>query len=161
MNYDKGSDNMIKVCFVSHDDICRGPMAEYIMKDKVKKICVEDQFIIVSKATTAENSGDDIYYGAKRMLEINGIYFEGHIVTKLEVDDYNKYDYFICMDDLSVNETLKIFDLSDSFKVFKILKDNDIKDPWYEGNFEEVYDEIDKGVNRILNMLKVDLKYER
>lgn len=131
-------------------------MAEYVLKDKVKKMNLESKFIIVSRATSYEEDGNDMHYGTKRMLEINGILFDKHRATRLQKDDYNRYDYFICMDEANIRNTLNIFDNNEKHKVFKLLKNRDVKDPWYTGNFEETYDDIDEGTNRLLDMLKVD-----
>ena len=90
---------MIKICFVCHGNICRSPMAEYVLKDKLKKINMLNKFIIVSKATSFEEEGNDMHPGTKRILKENNIEFSSHRATKLIKEDYEKYDYFICMDE--------------------------------------------------------------
>lgn len=144
---------MKKICFICHGNICRSPMAEYILKDRVKKMCLENQFIIISRATSYEEDGNDMHYGTKRMLDLNGIYYDKHSAIRLQKDDYDKYDYFICMDEANVRNTFNIFNDDKDGKIFKLLKDRDVKDPWYTGNFEETYNDINEGINKLLNIL--------
>ncbi len=148
---------MIKICFVCHGNICRSPMAEYVLKDKLKKINMLNKFIIVSKATSFEEEGNDMHPGTKRILKENNIEFSSHRATKLTKEDYEKYDYFICMDENNMRNIKFIFDDKDN-KIFKLLKNKDVKDPWYTGNFEETYDDIDIGTNRLIDMFKIEME---
>lgn len=148
---------MIKICFVCHGNICRSPMAEYVLKDKLKKINMLNKFIIVSKATSFEEEGNDMHPGTKRILKENNIEFSSHRATKLIKEDYEKYDYFICMDENNMRNIKFIFDDKDN-KIFKLLKNKDVKDPWYTGNFEETYDDIDIGTNRLIDMFKIEME---
>ena len=143
---------MIKICFVCHGNICRSPMAEFIMKDKVKKLHLENKFIIESKATSSEELGNDIHIGTKRKLDENNIPYTRHYASKLQVDDYNNYDYFICMDENNIRNISYIF-TDPNNKVFKLLP-KDIADPWYTGNFEQTYNEISQGINYLIDNLK-------
>lgn len=149
---------MIKICFVCHGNICRSPMAEYIFKNKIKKLNMENKFIIVSKATSFEEEGNDIHPGTKKILEEHNIDFNLHRATRLEKEDYNKYDYFICMDENNIRNIMYIFDNDKEHKIFKLLKNKDVKDPWYTGNFEETYEDIDNGTNRLINMFKIEME---
>ena len=148
---------MIKICFVCHGNICRSPMAEYVLKDKLKKINMLNKFIIVSKATSFEEEGNDMHPGTKRILKENNIEFSSHRATKLIKEDYEKYDYFICMDENNMRNIKFIFDDKDN-KIFKLLKNKDVKDPWYTGNFEETYNDIDIGTNRLIDMFKIEME---
>lgn len=148
---------MIKICFVCHGNICRSPMAEYVLKDKLKKINMLNKFIIVSKATSFEEEGNDMHPGTKRILKENNIEFSSHRATKLIKEDYEKYDHFICMDENNMRNIKFIFDDKDN-KIFKLLKNKDVKDPWYTGNFEETFDDIDIGTNRLINMFKIEME---
>lgn len=128
-------------------------MAEFILKDKVKKIGISDEFYITSRATSFEEVGNPIYYAAKKVLEKNNIFYTEHIATKLRKEDYNHYDYFICMDDSNVNNSLKIFGSDLDNKIIKLLE-KDIEDPWYTENFDNVYKEISKGLDELLIKIK-------
>lgn len=143
---------MLKICFVCHGNICRSPMAEFVFKDKVKKMHLEEEFLIVSRATSYEEEGNSIHYGTQKILDKNNILYTKHVAKRLEKEDYDKYDYFICMDETNITNTLRIFNSDINNKVFKLLN-RDVKDPWYTGNFEETYKDIDYGTNLLLEKL--------
>jgi protein-tyrosine phosphatase len=149
---------MIKICFVCHGNICRSPMAEYVLKDKINKLNLKKKFIIVSRATSFEEIGNDMHPGTKRILKENNIDFNLHEATRLEKEDYDKYDCFICMDENNMRNIMFIFDNDKDHKIFKLLKNRDVKDPWYTGNFEETYEDINIGTDRIINMYKNELE---
>jgi len=140
---------MLKICFVCHGNICRSPMAEFIMKDKVKKLSREKDFLISSRATSYEEEGNDMYPAAKEMLEEKGIPYTRHFAKRLEKSDYNKFDLFICMEEYNIKNVSYIFQDPDN-KVIKLL-DKDIADPWYTGNFLNTYNDLDKGIDEFLN----------
>lgn len=142
---------MINICFVCLGNICRSPMAEFIMKDKVKKLGLEKYFYITSRATSYEEEGNDIYPPAKEMLDKMGISYDRHFSKRLESTDYDKFDYFICMEDANTRNIKYIFEDRDK-KVFKLL-DRDIRDPWYSGNFLDTYNDLDEGINKLINDL--------
>lgn len=144
---------MIKICFVCLGNICRSPMAEYIMKKKLKDLNLENEYHIVSRATSYEEQGNDIYPPAKRKLTEKNIPFSNHTATRLEKDDYNKYDYFICMEQRNITNTLRIFESDPSNKTFTLL-DKDIADPWYTGNFDDTYNDLDYGLDNLIKELE-------
>ena len=138
---------MIKICFVCLGNICRSPMAEFMMKEKLRRLERENDFVIESRATSYEENGNDMHDGAKDILLKNHIPFYEHQSIRLEKSDYNSFDYFICMDDDNIEDINKIF--SNMTKVSKLLK-RDIRDPWYTGNFEETYKDLDEGINLLI-----------
>ena len=140
---------MIKICFVCLGNICRSPMAEFIMKDKIKKLNMQDNFFITSKATSYEENGNDMYIYAKDKLDEKNIPYTKHVAQRLEFNDYDKYDYFICMEDSNIRNTLKIFKEDKQNKIIK-LSDKDIEDPWYTGNFDKTYNELIKGIDKLI-----------
>lgn len=141
---------MKKICFVCHGNICRSPMAEFILKDRVNNLGLTD-YLIVSRATSSEEIGNDMHNGTKEILDKYNIPYTSHCATKLNENDYEKYDFFICMDDNNIRNIKYIFSKTD--KVIKLL-DRDIKDPWYTLNFEETYKDINIGIDRLINMLE-------
>ena len=143
---------MIKICFICLGNICRSPMAEFVLKDKVKKMNLEKKFLIVSRATSYEESGNHMHRGTKEILNKNNIPYTNHVSTRLEKEDYSKYDYFICMDDSNIKNTLRIFESDPNNKIIKLL-DRDVKDPWYTGNFVETYGDIEIGTDKLLKFL--------
>lgn len=143
---------MIKICFVCHGNICRSPMAEFIMKDKVKKLGIADRFIIESRATSYEEDGNDIYPAAKRKLEEMEIPYTKHRAIRLEETDYLKFDYFICMEQVNVRNIMLIFE--DELGKVKKLLDKDITDPWYSGNFDFTYNDLNLGIDKLIDDLR-------
>ena len=143
---------MIKICFVCLGNICRSPMAEFILKDKVKKMNLEKNFLIVSRATSYEQKGNSMHRGTKEILNKNNISYTNHIATRLEKEDYDNYDYFICMDDSNITNALRIFKNDPDNKIIKLLN-RDVKDPWYTGDFMETYEDINRGTDKLLEKL--------
>ncbi len=146
---------MIRICFVCQGNICRSTMAEYVFKDLVKKEGLEKEFLIESRGVIAD-VGSDIHPGTKSMLDKYNIPYSKHIATQLEKNDYDKYDYFIGMDNYNVISMKKIFGTDK--KVYKLLDftkdDKEIDDPWYTHNFNITYEEIDKGCRALLKYIK-------
>ena len=149
---------MIKILFVCLGNICRSPMAEFIFKDMVKKQGIENKFYIKSAATSYEEIGNDMHYGAKDKLEQKGIPFQKRKATRLKSSDYEKYDYIIGMDDNNIRNIINIVGTDKDNKVYKLLDFTDnprsIADPWYTGNFENTYNDLVEGLNGFLNYLK-------
>ena len=126
-------------------------MAEFIMKEQVKKRGLVDEFLIESRATSYEEEGNDMYPPAKKMLEEKNIPYTKHIARRLEKEDYSKYDFFICMDDSNVQRAVSILGSQD--KVRKLLN-RDIADPWYTGEFLTTYQDLYEGINLFLEQYK-------
>ena len=149
---------MIKVLFVCLGNICRSPMAEFIFKDMVKKQGIEDKFYIKSAATSYEEIGNDMHYGAKDKLEQKGIPFQKRKAKKKKKSDYDKYDYIIGMDDNNIRNIINIVGTDKDNKVYKLLDFTDnpisIADPWFTGNFENTYNDLVEWLNGLLNYLK-------
>ena len=141
---------MIRICFVCLGNICRSPMAEFILKDKLNKLNIKD-VVVSSKATSYEEQGNDMHREAKLELDKHNIKYDKHTATRLEKEDYELYDYFICMDDSNIRSIKYIFDDNDN-KVIKLL-DKDIADPWYTGNFIDTYNDLELGLNKLINKL--------
>ena len=139
---------MIRICFICLGNICRSPMAEFIMKDKVKKLGLTDKFHIESRATSDEEDGNDMYPPAKRMLDSKNIPYTRHYAKRAEKEDYDKFDYFICMEDSNIRNLKYIFDDYDN-KVIKLI-DRNIADPWYTGNFISTYNDLDEGIDKLI-----------
>lgn len=153
---------MIKIMFVCHGNICRSPMAEFIFKDMVKKADISDKFVIESSATSTEEIrngiGNPIYPPAKHELSKHRIGCDGKRAVQLNKANYDKYDYFICMDSNNIRNTLRIFGNDKDGKVHKMMSfagiNRDVSDPWYSGNFEQAYSDIYSGCKGLLNNFK-------
>ena len=140
---------MIKILFVCHGNICRSPMAEFVMKDMIRKAGLEDQFVIESRAARRDELGNDTHYGTKAKLRQMGIPFAKRRATLISKSDYAAYDYLIAMDMENVHDMLRRFGGDPDRKIFRLLdfagENRDVADPWYTGNFDETYDDVVKG----------------
>ncbi len=149
----------IRVMFVCHGNICRSPMAEFLLKDMVDKRGVSDRFIIESAATTNEEIGNPVYPGTRKRLAREGISVEGKVAKRLRRDDYDKFDLIIGMDAENMRDMKRLFGGDPDGKVYKMLEfagiDGDVADPWYTGDFEATYDDIYEGCIGLLNFLHV------
>ncbi len=148
---------MIKIVFICHGNICRSPMAEFVLKDIVKNAGIDDDFFIKSRATSTEEIGNPVHRGTTRKLSQFGISTAGKTAVQLRKSDYEKYDYLICMDSANVRNTLRIIGSDPEGKVSKLLsfagESGDIADPWYTGNFDETYDDVLRGCRGLLERL--------
>ena len=141
---------MNRICFICLGNICRSPMAEYILKDMLIKNNI-DNVVVESRATSYEEQGNDMYPKAKRILNQKGIPYNRREAKRLENKDYDKYDIFYYMEDKNLKNIERILDSTD--KCQKLL-DKDIEDPWYTNNFEKVFEEIEQGCKEIIKKLK-------
>lgn len=149
---------MIKVLFVCHGNICRSPMAEFIMKDLVKKANMTSQFLIASSATSTEEIGNPIYPPARAELKRRNVYFDdSKCAVRLEKSDYDKYDLFAVMDSYNVRNIRRIFKNDPENKIYKLLdyagRTGDVADPWYSGWFDVAFDDIYEGCEGLLKKL--------
>ncbi|MBR4422329.1 MAG: low molecular weight phosphotyrosine protein phosphatase [Erysipelotrichaceae bacterium] len=131
-----------KILFVCWGNICRSPMAEYILKSLSNDIYCE------SRAVSDEESGNDIYPPAKRCLERHGIPYERHHARKITQQDYEDFDEIYVMDELNRNRIRKLID--DHDHKIRMLNEEEIEDPWWTGRYDEVYDQIYEGILNIL-----------
>lgn len=149
---------MIKVMFVCLGNICRSPMAEFVLKDMVKKRGLENNFFIRSSATSSEEVGNDIHYGTRNKLTQEKIPFEKRRAAKLRKEDYDEYDYIIGMEKSNIINIKRIVGEDIDNKIYRLLdfsdKPRDIADPWYTGNFDITFNDIVEGCNGFLDYLK-------
>lgn len=141
---------MIKILFICHGNICRSPMAEFLMKDMVTKAGRSQEFYIESAATSREEIGNDIHRGTKAKLREAGVAFERRGARQVTKQDYDDFDYLIVMDRENIHGLNRIIDSDPDGKVHRLLefagKDRDIADPWYTGNFDDTYKDIVEGL---------------
>ena len=141
---------MKRILFVCHGNICRSPMAEYIMK-KIIKDHDDDHIYVESKATSREEIGNDIYPYAKSKLREKGIPFDRHHARQVEPSDYDRFDLIIGMDSYNIRNLERSFD--DKYHKIRKLNTKDVSDPWYSGDFETAYQEIYDGCVRLYDEL--------
>ncbi len=148
---------MMRVLFVCYGNICRSPMAEFILKDMVKKIGLENQFLIESKGTSGEEIGNPLYYLAEDILKKHDVPYETRRAERFVASDYQDYDYILAMEEENVEEIKRIVGEDTQKKVYRLLDftDNpkDIIDPWYSRNFEVAYQEIYTGCKSFVEFI--------
>ena len=146
---------MYKILFVCHGNICRSPMAEFVMKDIVKKAGRSDEFYIASCATSTEEIGNPVHHGTRRKLAEVGIFCDGKRAVQLTKSDYNKYDYIIAMDEMNIRNIMRIIKSDPEGKVSLLLShagmSGSIADPWYTGNFDDTYRDVLLGCKALFN----------
>ena len=172
---------MIKILFVCHGNICRSPMAEFVMKKLVRNLptvlsasttLTAADFEIASAATSTEEIGNPVYPPARRMLARHGIDCSGKNARQMTVADYNHYDYIVLMDqnnlrnlrwilphDIYERELAQYRDAHESraHKISLLMnwagKTRDVADPWYTGDFEATWSDVNEGCSAMLQRL--------
>ena len=139
---------MIKILFVCHGNICRSPIAEFVMKDLVKKAGVAHLFEIASVATSREELGNSVYPPARRELARHGIACDGHAAHQITRKELEEYDYIYYMDASNARYLKRLFG-SDAEKCQPLL-DHDVADPWYTGDFTATWNDVLSGCQAIL-----------
>ncbi|MBQ1826697.1 MAG: low molecular weight phosphotyrosine protein phosphatase [Erysipelotrichaceae bacterium] len=141
---------MIKVMFVCLGNICRSPMAEFMFREKIRKLGLKERFMIDSAGTSDEEHGNDLYPPAKDILRRKGIPFSRHHARRLKREEYDKYDLFVAMDSNNIRSLNRLFGSDPKQKIRRMLEERDVADPWWTGDFETAYRDIDEGLDRII-----------
>ena len=148
---------LVKILFVCHGNICRSPMAEFVMKALAKEAGKENDFLIESAATSTEEIGNDIHYGTRQILNQKNIPFSKRRARQITKDDYNLYDYLIAMDEENIYFMERKWNNDPANKIKLLLefagKSRSIADPWYTGNFEKTYEDVFDGCSALLKKL--------
>ena len=149
---------MTRILFVCHGNICRSPMAEFVMKDLVKKAGLEGQFQIASAATSTEEIGNPVYPPAKRKLAEHGIDCTGKRARQLTNADYDQYDLLIGMDQANLRNMHRICggDFTGKLHLLMDYTDcpGDVADPWYTDDFDTTWQDVLAGCQGLLNCLQ-------
>ena len=151
-----------RILFVCHGNICRSPMAEFIMKDIVRRNHCEDKIFTSSAATTDDEIGNDMYPQAKAELKRHGIPFTHRAARRVKHSEYDKWDYIIGMDAENIHGLLYIMGSDPENKIKPLLffageGDREISDPWYTRNFDTAYDDIRRGCEGLVKLLRGEL----
>lgn len=145
---------MVKILFVCHGNICRSPMAEFVMKDLVRKAGRAEEFSIASAATSTEEIGNPVYPPARRMLAAHGIDCTGKTARQLRKSDYAQYDYLIGMDQANFRNMQRMCGGDPDGKIHLLLDFTDrpgqVADPWYTGDFQATWEDVLEGCEGLL-----------
>ncbi len=152
-------DKKIKILFVCHGNICRSPMAEFVMRDMIKRCGLDGKIVTASAATSTEEIGNPVHSGTRRKLREHGISTDGKYAVQLTKSDYDKYDYLIGMDSANIRNMKRI--TGGDEKIIRLLdltdEPRDVADPWYTGDFDTTYNDVVKGCKVLLEKLEGEL----
>ena len=148
-----------RILFVCHGNICRSPMAEFVMKDMVERAGVADRFYIESAATSTEEIGNPVYPPARRKLAEHGIGCAGKTARQMRRDDYQRFDLIVGMDAWNLRNMRRICGDDPDRRVHLLMdftsRPGDVADPWYTGDFEATWRDVVEGCEGILRHLGV------
>lgn len=147
---------MMKILFICHGNICRSPMAEFLLKAMIKARGLEDRYHIESAAVSTEEIGNSIYPPAKRCLNQHGVWFDpGKQARQVTRSDYDRFDRLICMDASNLRLLRRIIPDDPDGKVHLMMsyagKGRDVADPWYTGDFETTFQDLLEGCEAMLD----------
>ena len=148
---------MKKILFVCHGNICRSPMAEFVMKDLVQKASLAEDFYIESAATSTEELGNEVYPPARRKLAEHGISCKGKVARQMNRRDYERFDLLIGMDSWNIRNMMAICGGDPEEKIHQLLdftnRPGDVADPWYTRDFEATWRDVLEGCQCLLKQL--------
>ena len=148
---------MIKILFICHGNICRSPMAEFVLRDLAEKRGLSEEVSCASAATSTEETGNPIHPGARRKLAGAGICCSGKRARQITQADYQEYDLLIGMDENNIRNMRRFWHGDPAGKVHLLLeyagRVESIADPWYTGNFEDTWRDVQEGCRALLRTL--------
>ena len=148
---------MKKILFICHGNICRSPMAEFVMKDLTAKAGRAAEFHIESAATSREELGNPVYPPASKLLNSKGIDCSGKRARQITKKDYENFDLLIGMDEMNMVNMRRVFGDDPEGKIHKLMdftgRPGDVADPWYTGDFETTWTDVLEGCENLLKQL--------
>lgn len=146
---------MKKILFVCHGNICRSPMAEFVTKKKLEERKIKA--LVESAATSREEIGNGVHYGTRAILDRLDIDYSAKRARQITRQDYEEFDYIVAMDRYNVTNLYRMLGDDPQHKITKLLDwaniDRDVADPWYTGDFEKTYEDIEVGCTALLDKI--------
>ena len=153
---------MTRILFICLGNICRSPMAEFVMKDLVEKAGIAEKFEIASAATSAEEVGNPVYPPARQKLADHAISCVGKTARQMTRQDYDTYDYLVAMDRSNLRDMARFVGNDPLHKVSLLMSytstPHDVADPWFTGNFEDTWRDVLAGCTALLEII-VQMKH--
>ena len=148
---------IIKILFVCHGNICRSPMAEFVMKEMVKNANLQERIYIESAATSTEELGNPVYPPARRIMAQHGIDCKNKTARQITRADYDNFDYIVAMDERNIRNMRYFFGNDPEHKVSLLLswanENREVADPWYTGDFEATWRDVNLGCDALLKQI--------
>lgn len=148
---------MNKILFVCLGNICRSPMAEFVMKDIVEKAGLSHEFEIASAATSTYEIGNPVYPPARQKLAEHGIDCKGKTARQITKSDYDYYDYIVAMDHNNISNLKKMLGEDPKGKISLLMdytsRPADVADPWYTGDFQATWNDVTEGCDALLSFI--------
>lgn len=149
---------MVRILFVCHGNICRSPMAEFVMKALVAKAGCADEFVIASAATSTEEIGNPVYPPVRRLLTRYGIDCSGKTARQIRKSDYAAYDYLIGMDEANIRNMNRMLGGDPDNKIHMLMsytnRPGSVADPWYTGDFDATWRDVSEGCAALLKLIQ-------
>ena len=151
---------MYKILFVCHGNICRSPMAEFVFNDMAKKNGLENKVTANSAATRTDELGNPVYPPARKILAEHGLDPSGKTARLIKKSDYDEYDLLVCMDDANARDMKRLFGRDDKTRLLMSFagEKRGVADPWWTGDYEETWRDVETGCKALLEKLKGEIK---
>ena len=152
---------MIRILFVCHGNICRSPMAEFVLRDMVERQGWAERVAVESAATSTEEIGNPVHPGTREKLRQAGISCQGKRARQIRPEDYERFDWIVGMDDWNMRNLRRMFPGAPKGKLHKLLDfcgtGSDVADPWYTGNFDATWQDVQRGCREMMKQMEKEL----
>lgn len=155
---------MFQILFVCHGNICRSPMAEFVLRDMIARRGLEAEATVESAATSTEEIGNPVHPGTREKLRQAGISCQSKRARQIRSEDYERFDWIVGMDDWNMRNLRRAFPGDPEGKLHKLLDfcgdGSDVADPWYTGDFDATWQDVQRGCRAMMKQIEEELKKE-